>query len=100
MREEFQQAEANKKGSTALRDIARAAVEGKVGKLLIEDGKVIRGKVFKDSGNISHDEIDHPEIDDVLDDLGQLVLDQGGEIAILPAEEIPGTTGAAAIFRY
>ena len=100
LREEFQQAEANKKGSTALRDIARAAVEGKVGKLLIEDGKVIRGKVFKDSGNISHDEIDHPEIDDVLDDLGQLVLDQGGEIAILPAEEIPGTTGAAAIFRY
>ncbi len=35
--------------------------------------------------------------DDVLDDLGELVLRNGGEVAIVPAERVPTQSGLAAI---
>lgn len=39
-------------------------------------------------------------MDDVLDDLGELVLKKGGEVIIVPAERMPTSTGAAAIYRF
>ncbi|GFM38639.1 baeRF3 domain-containing protein [Desulfovibrio psychrotolerans] len=38
--------------------------------------------------------------DDLLDDLGELVERMGGEVLVVPAEQLPGKTGLAAIFRY
>lgn len=37
---------------------------------------------------------------DLLDDLGDLVRARGGEVLVVPAEQMPATTGAAAICRY
>jgi hypothetical protein len=36
----------------------------------------------------------------VLDDLGELVVNKGGEIVIVPAERMPTRTGIAAIYRF
>lgn len=42
----------------------------------------------------------HPEVDDVLDDLGELVLKKGGQMLVVPAERMPTQTGIAAIYRF
>lgn len=98
--EEYHQASANELGSAELKEIARAAAAGKVGKLMIEAGKVIPGKITDDSGKISQTRIEDPEVDDLLDDLAALVINRGGEVTIVPGDKMPEPTGAAAIFRY
>lgn len=42
----------------------------------------------------------NPEVDDVLDDLGELVLSKGGKVLVVPSAQIPTKTGAAAICRF
>ncbi|MGI8889719.1 MAG: hypothetical protein ACR2G0_02910 [Chthoniobacterales bacterium] len=37
---------------------------------------------------------------DLLDDLGDLVRARGGDVLVIPARQMPATTGAAAIYRY
>ncbi|MGB7988737.1 MAG: hypothetical protein WCF44_05040, partial [Candidatus Methylophosphatis roskildensis] len=34
----------------------------------------------------------HPDVDDVLDDLGEIVLRKGAEVIIVPAERMPTNT--------
>ncbi len=41
-----------------------------------------------------------PSIDDVLDDLGAVVLKAGGQVVIIPTERMPTVTGVAALYRY
>lgn len=98
--EEYHQAVAHQLGSAELKEIAKAAAAGRVGKLLIESGKVIPGKITDHTGEISQTKIDDPEVDDLLDDLAALVINRGGEVTIMPADKMPAPTGAAAIFRY
>ena len=52
------------------------------------------------AGRIEPGDLTHPEIDDVLDDLGELVLKKGGQVVIVPAERMPTRTGIAAIYRF
>jgi hypothetical protein len=42
----------------------------------------------------------HPEVDDLLDDLGELALKKGGQVVIVPQERMPTKTGIAAIYRF
>ena len=70
--------------------IAKAAVQGKIKKLLIADGIEIFGKLDRKSGELKlngHD-LDH-EDDDILDDIAQTVLAHGGEVTIAAKNEIP-----------
>ena len=39
-------------------------------------------------------------MDDMLDDLGEMVLRQKGTVLVVPAEQVPSKTGLAAIYRY
>jgi hypothetical protein len=45
-------------------------------------------------------DLDNPEIDDILDDLGELVVNQGGNVVVVPQLNMPTDTGVAAIYRY
>jgi hypothetical protein len=36
----------------------------------------------------------------LLDDFAELTLKMGGEVWIVPAEQLPSQSGAAAIYRY
>ena len=98
--EAFGKAAANAQGSEALGAIAKAATEGRIATLLIEADRLIPGTIDVTGGKIFPGELADPEVDDVLDDLGERVLKAGGEVVIVPAERMPSKTGAAAIFRF
>ncbi|WP_019594886.1 hypothetical protein [Thioalkalivibrio sp. ALM2T] len=87
-------------GSDDLAEVARAAVGGRVATLLIEARREIPGRVDATTGELEFDDLSHPETDDVLDDLGALVLKMGGEVVVVPKERMPTGTGIAAIYRY
>jgi hypothetical protein len=100
MVEDFQTARSRLQGSDDLSDIARAAVQGRVGFLLVEADRVVPGKVDPNTGQLQSAELADPEVDDVLDDLAELTLRNGGEVVVVPRERMPTTSGAAAVFRY
>lgn len=98
--DQFGAASAKGLGSDILPDVARAAAAGRVGTLLIESERQIAGRLDSSSGSIIASDMENPRIDDLLDDLGELVEQLGGQVHVLPADRMPSTTGLAAIYRY
>lgn len=98
--EAFGAATANGQGTDELGDIAMAAIAGRIATLLIEADRLIPGIIDVASGGIIPGDLKHPEVDDVLDDLGERVLKAGGEVVIVPAGRMPTKSGAAAIYRF
>ena len=96
----FEQARSRQLGSSDLSDVARALVAGRVGMLLIEANRQVAGKLDSASGSIEFGELAQPDVDDLLDDLAELTLKMGGEVTVVPAEQIPSETGAAATYRF
>jgi len=39
-------------------------------------------------------------VDDLLDDIGELVEQMGGEVRVIAAQRMPTNTGVAATFRH
>ncbi len=91
---------AHEKASTDLSDIARAAVAGRVGTLLVDADLIIPGRMDASTGEITHSELSHPEVDDVLDDLLEAVFKADGTIYVLPKELMPLDSGVAALYRF
>ncbi|HUG04565.1 MAG TPA: hypothetical protein VML92_09065 [Steroidobacteraceae bacterium] len=100
MVEAFSAAEADGLGSADLARVAEAAAGGRVATLLIEAGRQIAGRIDRTTGQIQAADLKHPQVDDLLDDLGELVETKGGQIQVLPAERMPTRTGLAAVYRH
>lgn len=98
--QEFENARARDQGSDDIAQIVRAATEGRIRRVLIEADKIYPGQVDKTTGELKEARLDHPEIDDVLDDITELVFQQNGEVVVIPNERMPSNTGAAATYRY
>jgi hypothetical protein len=98
--EEFKQAGAKQLGSDDLAQVANAAVDGRVATLLIEADRQLPGRIDGTTGRIELAGLSHPEVDDLLDDLGDRVAKAGGRVVVMPAERMPTQTGVAAIFRF
>ncbi|MCL6258361.1 hypothetical protein M3O96_04635 [Aquiflexum sp. TKW24L] len=97
----FGQANANGKGSSDIKEVVQAATEGRIDTLLVEADKIIAMRITNFvTGNAQNRSIDNPKVDDLLDDLGELVIKMGGEVMVLPADKMPSETGLAAIYRY
>ena len=96
----YQQAKSKGIGSEIISDVAAAAAEGRVDTLIVEADRLIPGKIINDSGHIKNDDLDNPEIDDLLDDLGELVTKMGGKVMVIPKDKMPTSTGIASVFRY
>ena len=73
---------------------------GRVATLLIEAERQVPGRMDAATGRITLGDLAHPEVDDLLDDLGELVLKMGGQIVVVPAERMPTPRGLAAIYRF
>jgi hypothetical protein len=98
--EAFGQARAKGFGSDDLAEVAAAAAAGRVETLLIEADRQIPGHVDEATGRVVGGELDHPTVDDLLDDLGEMVATKGGRVWVVPAEYMPAQSGLAASFRY
>jgi hypothetical protein len=98
--DEFAVAKSNRLGSDDLAQVAQAAAAGRVATLLIESDRQIAGRLDEATGRVEVADLNHPQVDDVLDDLGGLVEKMGGRVLVIPAEEMPGQTGLAATYRY
>lgn len=100
--EDYHHAAAKDLGYDKIQQIVKDAHDGKVSALLLEEDRVILGKIvdrdtvkYADTGDGGFN-----KVDDVLDDLGELVKQFGGDVMVIPSEKMPTTTGAAAINRY
>lgn len=100
IKDRYQNARAEKLATSDLTEVAKAAVEGRIAKLLLEQFRIEGGTVARNTGKITRGDVSKPYYDDVLDDLAQIVLKMGGEVMLLKPEDMPEDTGAAAIFRY
>lgn len=100
LRDEFVAAQANDLGSDDLGSVATAAVTGRVATLLIEAEREVPGRIDAATGRVELADLSHPDVDDTLDDLAELVLRAGGRVVVVPAARMPSTTGVAAIYRY
>jgi hypothetical protein len=99
--ERFGQAHANGKGSDDYKEVAVAAVEGRVDTLIVEADRIIAARITNlVTGNTQKKDMTNPKVDDLLDDMGELVTKMGGEVMVLPAVKMPSQTGLAAIYRY
>lgn len=87
---EFRFAEEDHRAQKNIFQIAKAVVRGRVRKLIVSDELSILGKIDRKSGGLAiHPfDLDH-EDDDILDDLAQMVLSQGGEVIVASRDEIP-----------
>jgi hypothetical protein len=98
--DEFHAAEARQNASSDLAEVAGATAAGRVRTLLIEADRQIPGKLEPESGKVSFNDLAHPRIDDLLDELAELALRMGGEVIVAPREAMPSTTGLAAIYSW
>lgn len=97
--EEFGLARSRQKGSEDLAQVAEAATFSRVGLLLVDEQKHVGGKIDA-QGKLEFGDLNHPEYDDVLDDIAERVMKTGGTVLVMPTEQMPTETGVAAIFRF
>jgi hypothetical protein len=97
----YEQARVDGKGSDDYKEVAVAAVEGRVETLIVEADRIIPVRITNlVTGNTQKKDMINPKVDDLLDDMGELVMKMGGQVMVLPAGKMPSETGLAAIFRY
>ncbi len=96
----FQIADHLKKTEGNLEKISRAAMRGRVRKLIVAENHEIFGKINEKTGEVSvHPfDLDH-EDDDILDDLAQKVLLAGGEVYLAKQQDIPSGRSILAILK-
>ena len=66
----------------------------------VEADRVEPGHLDPASGAIQRTQLDHPEVEDLLDDVAEAVLQTGGEVIVVPKERMPSSSGVAATYRY
>jgi hypothetical protein len=74
--ENYVSAEAESMGISDLAQIVKAAYEGRVETIFIEENRIIAGKIDRSVGKIKLGSLDSPEYGDILDDLAGLVLEK------------------------
>lgn len=98
---QFEQARADGKGSDDYKELAVAAVKGRIDILIVEADRMIPVRITNlVTGNTQKKDLTNPKVDDLLDDMGELVIKMGGQVMVLPTDRMPSEKGLAAIFRY
>ncbi len=81
-------------------DVAQAIVQGRVDLLMVEADRQIPGVMDPISGEVDFDDLNQPDVDDLLDDMAEAALKKGSKVQVLPSEYMPTATGIAAILRW
>ena len=88
------------KGSNDINQVAKAAAENRVSRILIESDRIIPGKVNGETGKLTPGELKNPVVDDLLDDLAELIFKNKGQVVMLPKERMPTNAVVADTYRY
>lgn len=86
--------------SDVLRKVAVAEVENRIDTIMIEADRIIPGKINKETGELEKEDIENPEVGDILNELAEMAFKTKTKVVVLPEERMPSTTGVAAIFRF
>jgi hypothetical protein len=95
--EMFGAARSKELGDDDIEKVAASANAARVGTLLTEADRHIPGRINSETGEVV---FGGEAVDDLLDDLAELVLKGGGQVVIVPGEQMPTQTGIAAIYRF
>jgi len=98
--DEFVVAKSKGLGSDDLAQVAQAAAAGRVATLLIQSDRQISGRLDSETGRVEAADLSHPQVNDLLDELVELVGKMGGQVLVISPEQMPGQTGLAATYRY
>lgn len=99
--ENFGNHAAHGRGATEIQAIARAALQGRVETLMVARNRQLWGALDHATGTLQyHDTQRDAHDDDVLDELGEVVLLRGGQVFSLLPERMPEGALAAALFRW
>lgn len=98
--DEFHAAKSHDLGSDDLAQVAQAAAAGRVATVLIDADRPIAGRLDVATGQVEGADLSDPQVDDLLDDLGDLVEKMGGRVVVMPTAQMPSQTGLAATYRY
>ena len=88
------------RAASALEDVVRAAYQGRIGTLLLAEDESAWGRYREESDELAMGEAFAETGEDLLDAAAVRTLQQGGNIHVLPADEMPGGNAAVAILRY
>ncbi|WP_400263580.1 hypothetical protein ACFX5U_09800 [Sphingobacterium sp. SG20118] len=84
-----------------LSEVVKDALDGKIETLLIEENRMILGKIIAAERRIQFPTVDAEELfDDLLDDLAAMVVEKSGSIMVLQKDQMPHQTGAVSINRF
>ena len=97
--EEYGRAQAYQQGSEDIAQVAQAATQSRVGTLLVDADKHIGGKI-EPNGEVTFGDLNSAEFDDILDDIAEQVVKTGGQVLVIPHDQMPTETGLAAIYRF
>lgn len=98
--EEYGAAHPRLLASDDVEEIALAALGGRVRTLMVDEDRLIPGRIDSSTGQVHVGTLDDPHTDDVLDDLAEMTLRTGGEVITSPAERMPTGRGIAAVYRF
>ncbi|HEU4773462.1 MAG TPA: hypothetical protein VFS82_02910 [Lysobacter sp.] len=79
--------------------VARSAVSGRVSTLLVEADRQVSGRMDTSDGAVEFAGAGERDAD-LLDDIAEVVLSNGGQVVVVPGPRMPTTTGLAAIYRF
>ncbi len=97
----FKQAQGTGLAQDNIDDVYQAAKQGRVQLLFVDADQRIAGRLLSDPDRIEYvGDFSHPEAEDVLDDIAEMVLRQGGEVLVVPSDIMPSVTGLAALYRF
>lgn len=101
LKSEFEQAQSEGLGSINLEEIARAMALGQIEKLMVAASVKIQGVIDdKTTGAIKTESTAGSEMKDLSEDIADEVAEKGGEVIIVPDEQMPNKAGLVAIYRY
>ncbi len=79
--------------------VARSAVSGRVSTLLVEADRRVNGRMDHASGAVGF-AVEGVADEDLLDDIAEKVIANGGQVVVVPHARMPSETGLAAIYRF
>jgi hypothetical protein len=99
--EKYEQAKGKSNGSDSLEEVAKAVAAGRVETLLLEQNRIIPGKIIDaDTGAVEFENLNNPEVGDLLDDIAEMATEKGTAVIVISKEKMPTQSGIASIFRY